>query len=450
MSYRLLWSVLLTLVLVTATVLVGMGQEPPPPEEPEAFALLNGRPIGLERFERNKSSVLNYYQQVYAQFGMDIRMLMQGPRGRLFELDLELVALDAVLTEGLVNEEAERRAITVSEEALDEAFQVQYTRLLEREGLTEEQLAGALLAQGSTLQAFKDDGRAQIAQQLIRDAVARAVAGPVEPTEAELLAYFETHRDAYDIEAEVQASHILVEEMEKAQQILDELAEGADFAALAREHSTCPSSERGGALGWFGRGRMVPEFEEAAFALQVGELSGLVQTDFGVHIILVTDRRDAKEALFDEVREELREDLRENMINDLFWEWVETTLAQAEVEVREPVLNAWFIQDRDIDLGIAAFEELRDAPEVTDRHLTFIIGSLYQDRMEQGEATLAAADEDAVDDITLDIAEIEAQVEADRLAALSAYQEALSELGEIDEIIARIETLEAKAPAATQ
>ncbi len=447
MSYRLLWSVLLT--LVAATALVGMGQEAPTSEEAEAFALLNGRPISLERFERNKSSVLSYYRQVYAQFEMDIHTLLQGPQGRLFELDLELVALDAVLTEGLVYEEAERRQITVSEDALDEEFQSQYTRMLEREGITEEQLASLLLAQGTTLQAFKDDGRSQIERQLLRDAVARAVAGPVEPTEEELLGYFTEHRADYDVEAQVQASHILVEDVEKAQQLLDALTEGADFAELAREHSTCPSGERGGALGWFGRGRMVPEFEEAAFALQVGELSGLVETQFGVHIILVTDRREAKEAQIDEVREVIRQDLKQELISDLFWEWLDETLDQADITVTDPILNAWFTQDQDIDRGIAAFEELRDAPEVTEPYLTFIIGALYQDRMEQGEATLAALEEDAVDDPSPEMADIEAQIEADRQAARAAFEVAVSELGELDEIISRIEMLEGKEPAAT-
>jgi len=71
--------------------------------------------------------------------------------------------------------------------------------------------------------------------------------------------------------------------------ILDEITAGAAFADLAQRHSDCPSSEEGGDLGYFGRGAMVPEFDEAAFALAPGEVSGVVETDFGYHLIRRTD-----------------------------------------------------------------------------------------------------------------------------------------------------------------
>ena len=85
---------------------------------------------------------------------------------------------------------------------------------------------------------------------------------------------------------EVHAAHILVKGQEEAKGILDELKFGKkSFAKLAMEKSQCPSGRRGGDLGWFGRGKMVKEFEKAAFNLKKGELSGLVRTEFGWHII---------------------------------------------------------------------------------------------------------------------------------------------------------------------
>jgi len=86
----------------------------------------------------------------------------------------------------------------------------------------------------------------------------------------------------------ITASHILVETEEEAEYILAQLNEGVAFASLAMEHSTCPSGADGGNLGEFGRGAMVKAFEDAAFALDVGELSRPVQTQFGWHIILRT------------------------------------------------------------------------------------------------------------------------------------------------------------------
>lgn len=90
----------------------------------------------------------------------------------------------------------------------------------------------------------------------------------------------------------IEAQHILCStsgDPEAARSQIDalatQIADGADFGDLAKEHSDCPSGRQGGALGSFGRGMMVPEFEEAAFALEVGETSGVVETDFGFHLI---------------------------------------------------------------------------------------------------------------------------------------------------------------------
>lgn len=91
--------------------------------------------------------------------------------------------------------------------------------------------------------------------------------------------------------AEVKASHILVETEEEAVRLKEEILSGTSFAEVAQEHSLCPSRQDGGDLGFFGRGQMVSEFEEAAFGLNVGEVSDPVRTNFGWHLILVTDKQ---------------------------------------------------------------------------------------------------------------------------------------------------------------
>lgn len=90
---------------------------------------------------------------------------------------------------------------------------------------------------------------------------------------------------------EIKASHILVETEEEAISIREEILSGTDFEDLAAEHSLCPSGANGGDLGFFGRGQMVGEFEKAAFDLKVGEISYPVRTNFGWHLILVTDKQ---------------------------------------------------------------------------------------------------------------------------------------------------------------
>ncbi|MGI6130579.1 MAG: peptidylprolyl isomerase [Bacillota bacterium] len=132
-------------------------------------------------------------------------------------------------------------------------------------------------------------------------------------TDEALMAFFEENKSDYDQPEMVRASHILVEDEEKAKEIQSKLAEGADFAELARNESTDPmSAAEGGDLGFFARGRMVAEFEKAAFAMSPGQTSAPVKSEYGYHIIRVTDRKDAHEATFDEVKEDIERTIKGN------------------------------------------------------------------------------------------------------------------------------------------
>jgi peptidyl-prolyl cis-trans isomerase C len=90
---------------------------------------------------------------------------------------------------------------------------------------------------------------------------------------------------------EVHAAHILVKTLEEAQSVLNDLKSGKSFHGIAQAKSMCPSGKRGGDLGWFTRGKMVKEFENAAFSMQKGELSAPIRTPFGWHIIKVLETR---------------------------------------------------------------------------------------------------------------------------------------------------------------
>lgn len=90
---------------------------------------------------------------------------------------------------------------------------------------------------------------------------------------------------------EVKASHILVQTQEEALNLLDEIKNGNSFEELASQHSLCPSGYNGGDLGYFGRGMMVKPFEDAAFNMEIGQISSPVQTQFGWHLIQLTDKK---------------------------------------------------------------------------------------------------------------------------------------------------------------
>lgn len=92
--------------------------------------------------------------------------------------------------------------------------------------------------------------------------------------------------------ARASARHILVDTEEQCQSLKDEIEAGADFAELAKQHSSCPSGRQGGELGEFGRGQMVPEFDKVVFTAEVGKVQGPVKTQFGYHLLEVTSRTD--------------------------------------------------------------------------------------------------------------------------------------------------------------
>lgn len=134
--------------------------------------------------------------------------------------------------------------------------------------------------------------------------------GMADLPEAEVQAEYDAQYGSAGAVTEFNASHILVETEEEAEALIAELGEGADFAELAQERSIGPSGPNGGELGWFTAGMMVPTFEEAVFALSVGEVSAPVETQFGWHVILLNDTRDQEPPALEEVRAELEDGLR--------------------------------------------------------------------------------------------------------------------------------------------
>ena len=141
---------------------------------------------------------------------------------------------------------------------------------------------------------------------LTQFALAKALDSVKAPTEAEVKEYYEQNRDKLEAGEAVNASHILVSTEEEANRILDEIKSGSiSFEDAARKYSSCPSKENGGNLGEFTHGQMVKEFDDAAFAMNEGEISAPVKTQFGYHLIKLNSKIASKTYAFDEVRGEL-------------------------------------------------------------------------------------------------------------------------------------------------
>ncbi|MGF0539692.1 peptidylprolyl isomerase [Agrobacterium sp. ES01] len=155
-------------------------------------------------------------------------------------------------------------------------------------------------------------------------------------TDDEVKARYDKEVAALPQQEEVHARHILVKTEDEAKAIIKELDEGKDFVELAKEHSTDPNKSEGGDLGYFGKGRMVPEFEEAAFAMEPGTYSKVpVKTQFGFHIIKVEDKRVAAPPAYKDVEQQIRQ----LVMRDKYLEVIAKSKADAKVEIMDDDLR---------------------------------------------------------------------------------------------------------------
>lgn len=169
--------------------------------------------------------------------------------------------------------------------------------------------------------------------QLLKQYAVRKCLSEAVVDEAELAAHYEAHKDEFQKPERVKASHILVDSEAKAQVILEEIKNGLSFEEAASQYSSCPSKERGGDLGFFGRGQMVPEFENASFSMAVGEISAPVQTQFGYHLIQLAEKEEGGVFDLDEISFDLMKDLTMQKQNQLYTEKVAALKGQYTVEI---------------------------------------------------------------------------------------------------------------------
>ncbi|MDD2540047.1 MAG: peptidylprolyl isomerase [Desulfuromonadaceae bacterium] len=173
-------------------------------------------------------------------------------------------------------------------------------------------------------------------------------ASQVTVDEKEIKTFYDQNPDKFSQAEQVRASHILIgvdskagtdeknKAREKAEKLHKELESGADFVALAKENSTCPSSKQGGDLGYFPKGKMVPQFEQAAFALEPGRLSGVIETQYGFHIIKLTDRKKAEKISLEIAHKKIENYLLTQKTNAAIGDFVGEARKSAKIDVLLP------------------------------------------------------------------------------------------------------------------
>jgi len=190
---------------------------------------------------------------------------------------------------------------------------------------------------------------AELEKRVLAGMAMEKVLSGAKISDEEVKKFYDDHKAAFKVPESVKASHILIQVSKDAGNDLwkkakkeatkirkDILAGKVSFEDAAKRDSDCPSKSRGGDLGFFTEGQMVPEFEKAAFATKIGDISDPVKTQFGYHIIKVTDHKDASEQPFDEVKDGIRQQLLQQKQRDTLSEYVDKLKKTYKVEILLP------------------------------------------------------------------------------------------------------------------
>lgn len=303
------------------------GEDPPPAE---VAATVNGETIPLADVTRGA-----------ANFKTANMPSNPNAQGSTPEEKLYYTVVDRLIEDRLILQDATTHGISVSEDEVQATVSQLQVTMGGADAVTQR-----LAQTGATQEDFKRDVRINLLTQKYMDQVVNPT---IEIPDEEIEAYFDNNPEQFSAKPEVRASHILfrmspgADELvtagarQKAEAALARAKQGEDFAALAREVSEDETTGPGGGdLGWFGKGRMVPAFDSASFSMEPGEISDLVLTQFGYHIIKVEETRTTTGKTLEEVHEHIRRFLAQGRLQEGFQEAIQQLRSAADIEITPP------------------------------------------------------------------------------------------------------------------
>lgn len=296
---RWLWALIMAFAL-TSIGSLGFAEEKKPSEA--KVAVVNGTVITRVAFNREVDRI----QMQASKKGTNLT------DAKL--LEIKKAILENLITQELIYQESQKIGIKISENEVDENLMSMKKRF-PSEAVFDKALKSANFSEAQLKTQIK---RGMAAEQFIKGRFVQKI----EISEKQIKSYYEGHPKLFNQSEQVQASHILIkvdpqanesqkaEARKKLEEIQKKVQKGEDFAHLAKEFSQGPSSKKGGDLGYFKRGQMVKPFDEVAFTLKPGEVSDIVKTRFGYHLIKVINKKPAKTTPYEEIKDKIEQYLK--------------------------------------------------------------------------------------------------------------------------------------------
>jgi peptidyl-prolyl cis-trans isomerase SurA len=289
-------------------------------------ALVNDEPITTYDVDKEKEGI---------EKGLD----PTKPLDAAGKAQVRQAALDSLINRKLIQQKIKELDVKVSDEEVRQAIEdVKKTNNITQENLTE-----ALASRGISF----DDYKAQLKEQLERlRLISLEVRSKIQISEKDAREYYAANPDAFQVDEAYRVRQVFfkltpqaTEDERKrvvanAEKVLSEARGGADFAALAKKYSQDPSAKEGGDLGYLKKGDILPEIENSLVSLKPGDVSGLIRTPVGVHIMKLEEYRQGKRQTFESVKTEIEDRLYKKKSEERFTQWLEELRKNAAIEIR--------------------------------------------------------------------------------------------------------------------
>lgn len=245
-----------------------------------------------------------------------------------YQEELKTQILNSIIDEAVLLEEAAKKGLTVEAQEIDDEIAMYKSSFSSQEEFTK--------YLSDYLKLNEEEFKTILQNDLLVSKLYAEVTGEINSTTSSPKEYFENNKDLFVKGEEVSATHILVEKEDEAKKIIEEINGGADMNQLAADKSIDPTAkDNKGELGYFAKGRMVPEFENVVFAMEVGELyPEPVKSQFGYHVIRLNDKIEGEDISFSDVEEEIKFYLIEEERNKAFSDYIDELRSAATIEMK--------------------------------------------------------------------------------------------------------------------